>query len=128
MKIMNFLFPTMCYIHFENECVVMSTLVNGLHVLELHESMRNGNISATITSSRKCSHIVSANLKHLCHLRLGHIIEMSISELTKHGFIDPVGSEPKFAEQFSTVPRRPTSWEYCFSFPIFLFLNIEDNI
>ena len=87
----------MCYIRFGNECVRMGTLVNGLYVLEIHESMRDGNVNVnvTATSSGKSSCDIGVNLKHLWHLRLSYINERGINELAKCGFIDPMGLAPR---------------------------------
>lgn len=85
----------MCYIHFRNECVGMGTLVNGLFVLEIHESMRDGNANIATMSSRKHSCDIGMELKHLWPLKLGHIGERRINELAKRGFIDPIGSKPR---------------------------------
>ena len=45
----------MCYIHFENESVIMGTLVNGLYILEMQESMRDRNVNVIATSKGKHS-------------------------------------------------------------------------
>lgn len=83
----------MCNIHFCNECIGMGTLVYDLYVLEIHESMRNGNTCVTTMSSGKRSYNVSVDLKHLWHLKLSHINEKRIGKLAKRTFNDPTGSE-----------------------------------
>jgi len=81
----------MCNIHFCNECIGMGTLVYDLYVLEIHESMRNGN--TCVTTSGKCSYDVDVDLKRLWHFRLGHINEKMISKLAKRAFNNLVHSK-----------------------------------
>jgi len=87
----------MCYIHFGNEYVGMGTLVNGLCVLEINESMRDKNVHVTTMSSGKSSCSVGVDLKHFWHLKLGYVNERRISKLSKYGFINPMGLEPRLA-------------------------------
>ena len=93
---MNFHFPTMCVISIlKIECVGMDTLVNGLYVLEIHELVRDRNAIIATTSSEKRSRHIGVDLKHLWHLKLGHIDEKRINELAMLRFIYPVGVEPE---------------------------------
>ena len=95
MMVMNFLFSSNeCHIHYHNKVVSKGIMVNGLYILELHESIRHRDVNVTSTSSRKRFRGESVDLKHLWHHRPGHINERRINKLAKRGLIDPVGSEP----------------------------------
>ena len=61
--------------------------------LDLHESVRQRDVNVVSTSRGKYSCGEDVDLKHLWHLRLGHINERRTNELAKRGLIDPVGSK-----------------------------------
>jgi len=82
-----------CRIHYYNDVVGMGIMVNGLYILEWHESVRQMDVNVASTSNGKCSRDDGVDLKHLWHLRLNHINERKISKLDKRGLIDQVGSE-----------------------------------
>ena len=54
-----------CQIHYCNDMVGMGIMVNGLYILELHESVRQRDVNVVSNSSEKHSHDNDVDLKHL---------------------------------------------------------------
>jgi len=72
----------------------MRIMVNGLYIIELHESVRQRDVNITSNSNQKHSRGNDINPKHLWYLRLGYINERMTSKLAKRGLIDLVDYEP----------------------------------